>query len=257
NGLDKLQDVARELEDIGQDQSGFAVGVYMALAQATLPPKFHRLEGARSKREKTIAYTNKTMRALEAIGQATSEHYASALMLRGEAQEDMQDYEAAAASYKAFLELYPNLPNASEGVYENARNRYQITQSEMDDSEDDTFTVTGKDGEEIVLTIERKREVRSPRAGKETRLADGASVRAKITLKADGRVEDIEILSSKPNEKYGESFENGVKHWRFIPPKGVSGTDVPPFEYGMIFYVTRRNSAERREMLARETRPVR
>ncbi|OUS44560.1 hypothetical protein BE221DRAFT_200970 [Ostreococcus tauri] len=26
NGLDKLQDVARELEDIGQDQSGFAVG---------------------------------------------------------------------------------------------------------------------------------------------------------------------------------------------------------------------------------------
>jgi len=257
NGLDKLQDVARELEDIGQDQSGFAVGVYMALAQATLPPKFHRLEGARSKREKTIAYTNKTMRALEAIGQATSEHYASALMLRGEAQEDMQDYEAAAASYKAFLELYPNLPNASESVYENARNRYQITQSEMDDSEDDTFTVTGKDGEEIVLTIERKREVRSPRAGKETRLADGASVRAKITLKADGRVEDIEILSSKPNEKYGESFENGVKHWRFIPPKGVSGTDVPPFEYGMIFYVTRRNSAERREMLARETRPVR
>lgn len=241
NGLDKLQDVARELESIGQDQSGFAVGVYMALAQATLPPKFHRLDGARSKRERTIAYTEKTMRALEAIGQSESEHYASALMLKGEAQEDMKDYEGAAASYKAFLELYPTLPNASDEVYENAVNRYHISQFQLDEDEDNTLTITGKDGEEIVLIVESKREVRAPHEGKETRLADGASVEARITLKADGRVDNIEILSSEPNEDYGEAFEKGVKHWRFIPPEGMSGLDVPPFEYSMIFYVTRRN----------------
>jgi TonB family protein len=241
NGLDKLQAVARELESIGQDRSGFAVGVYMALAQATLPPKFHRLDGARGKREKTIAYTDKAMQALDAIGQAESEHYASALMLKGEAQEDLHEYAAAAATYESFLKLYPTLPNASDEVYDTALNRYRIARSELDDGDADTVTVAGKDGEEIVLTIERKRKVRTPRAGKETRLADGASVEALITLQADGHVKDIEILSSVPNEDYGEAFRKGVSQWRFTPPEGMTGEDVPPFEYGMVFYVTRRN----------------
>ena len=238
-GLDKLQAVARELEAIGQERSGFAVGVYLALAEATLPRKLDRLDGAPSKRRRVIDYCENAMTALEAVGQTESELYASALLLKAEAQEDLKEYAPAQATYEAFIALYQSLPNHSEETLENAYNRYHIVGFEIEGSSN-TITVADKDGGEITLTIQKKRKVRSPRVDG-NKLADGAHANARITLAADGRVDTIEILTSEPNPKYGEALRQGVKHWRFIPPDSVSAADIPPFEYGIVFYMTRRN----------------
>ncbi len=238
-GLDKLQAVANELEAIGQERSGFAVGVYLALAKATLPSEFVRQNGTRSKRRRVIGYTEDAMAALEAIGQTESDYYATALLQKAEALEHLKDYEAAKSTYEAFIELYQTLPNRSEEMLENAYYRYDIVRLE-NEGNSNTLTVTGKDGEEIILTVQEKRKVRTPKLDGD-KMVSGARANARITLDASGGVETIEILTSEPSPKYGEALRKGVKHWRFIPPEGVSAADIPPFEYRMVFYVTRRD----------------
>ena len=237
-GLDKLQAVENELKAIGQERSGFAVGVYLALAEATLPSEFDREVGARSKRNRVIAYTEEAA-TLEAIGKADSHYFTSALLMKAEALDHLKDYEKSVTTYETFLELYEALPNHSNDVLQNAYERYNIARLETKD-DPNTLKVTGKNDEEIILTVQKKRKVRTPKLNG-NQVIDGAYADALITLDADGGVETIEILASEPDPKYGEALRKGVKHWRFIPPEGVSGAVIPPFEYGMVFYVTRRD----------------
>lgn len=238
-GLDMLQAAAGELEALGQHQTGLAATIYLSLADATLPSKLDREGlGGGAKRRDVIQYSESAMDALEAIGHQKSELYASALYLKAEAYEQMKENDQAALAYKAFIDLYGSLPDHSEDVLANAITRYNVVRV-AGKEDDDTLAVVDGSGEEIILTIDRRRRVRFPRVDG-NKLVDGARVQAEITLQADGRPAMINILSSYPDAAFGEAFERGVKHWRFIPPDGVSPEDIPPFEYGMVFHVHRR-----------------
>ena len=238
-GLDMLEAAAKELEDLGQHRSGLAASIYLSLADATMPSKLDREGlGAGAKRRDVIDYSDSAMEALKAIGHHRSEMYATALYMKAEALEQMEDRDQAAMAYKAFIDLYQTLPDHSEDVLANAVTRYNIVRFANRD-DDNTLVVSDHQGEEITLTIDRRRRIRFPRIDG-NKVVDGARVSAEITLGEDGRPKLINILSSYPDEAFGDAFRKGAEHWRFMPPDGISPEDIPPFEYGMVFYVHRR-----------------
>lgn len=238
--LERLKSTAAELESIQQDKSGLATMVYLSLAGEILPPKFDRLNGAESERRAAITYADKAMTALSAIGQNQSDHFASALLLKATAFDDLKEYNRAVPVYEGLLALYTELPSATDEMRQKIYSRLSIARSEAGLSDDDdTVTVMDLNGEKHVLKIHQRKKVSYPKINRNQK-ADGAYVRAVITLKTDGEVESIDVLESEPDEKYGEAFVNAVRKWKFELPEGISGGDIQPFSYGMTFYLKRR-----------------
>lgn len=238
--IDILKATAKDLEEIGQAKSGLAAKVYLTLAEEILPPKLDHKRAANRTRNSSAKYANLAMSALDALGENSSELYASALLIKGRALEDSEKYDQAALAYTEAVDLYESLPNGSPDILENIRSRASIAMSQSKGGKsDNTLDVLDNDGNKITLTVDKKRKVHFPRIDR-NKLVDGARVKALITLEADGKVETIEILESYPEEEFGAAFEKAARKWIFNPPDGVSASEIPPFEYGMNFYVQRR-----------------
>lgn len=153
--------------------------------------------------------------------------------------EDSEKFEEAAKTYFKAINLYKDLPNRSDDVLKNMRSRLSIAAFGANgETQRNTLNVDTRDGEKVTLEILRKRSVKHPRINKNQRV-DGARVRAKITLSKNGTVERIDILESMPSQDFSDAFRKAVSTWSFIPPDGVLPEDIPPFEYGMVFYIKR------------------
>lgn len=238
--MQRYTDTINTLESADQHRTGFAASVYLARAKAVLPSKLRRLKGATQKRKAAISDAESAILALDMSGLRQSEHYAAALMLKGTAFEDLREYEAAIPVYKSLLDLYEETPALSRAQIPYILSRLSVVQHEASGGDSaKSVTVALPDGKEIDLAINRRDRVQMPRLHK-NQLVDVASVSARIKLAADGSVADIEVLDSFPAPEFGEAFEKGVRTWTFIPPDGVSASDIPPFPYGMTFYVKRR-----------------
>lgn len=239
-GIDRLKDTARELEKIDQHLSGFAATVYLSLAGEILPPKFDRLDGAVTERRAAIDYCEKAMTALSSVGQEQSKYYASALVLKGRALEDLKDFKAAVPVYAQVSELYSKLPDATDLMRRQAQARLSIALSEAGlEDKSNVVSVIDTQGNEYHLKPIKKKQVRYPKINRNQKV-DGAYVEAVISLHDNGDVSKIEVLESVPDEKFGEAFEKAVSKWSFELPEGVLGSDIQPFEYGMMFYLKRR-----------------
>lgn len=237
---DVLKSAAKELEKIGQDKSELAANVYLALAKSVLPSKLTRKQSATNKRKAVIEYVDKALLALDSVGQKQTQLYASGLFMKGIALEDSQKYEAAAAVYKETVDLAKTASDIPADFKKKAATRHAIAKSHLSENkESDSFFTKDIDGNEVELRMKKKRKIKVPRLSNNT-MVDGATVKAKITLEDDGRVAKIDIMESRPSAEYGEAFVKAVKTWTFIPPEGVSGTDIPPFNYNMTFSVYRR-----------------
>lgn len=238
--MSALKSTARRLEAIGQDRSAMASKVYLTLAEETLPPKTQRGAKAQGKRLEAAAYADKSMRALTAAGQNETEFYAAAAFMKGMALDDAEDFPEAVKAYETAIRIYAAQPNTSPEELKSMQARLSIAKfGQSGKTSDNTHDVRGPDGEMITLTIKKKRKVRVPRINN-NQMVDGARARAQITLGADGRVASLTIQESDPDPKFGEALEKGMKTWVFTPPEGVAPQDIPPFDYSMIFYVSRR-----------------
>jgi TonB family protein len=240
SAVDVLESAAKELEKIGQAKSALAANTYATLAKVMLPSKLESRQGAKNKRLATIEYAEKAMRALEATGQDNTLLYTSMSFQKGVAYEHMQDYEAAKSAYKNTLKLTKSRPDTPEDFQQFLETRYSIVNYQTKDKADrERLPAFDRAGNEIELEWKKKRRVQIPRIDNSS-YVDGASATIRITLDAEGKVSDVIVLESAPNEKYGEALSKAAKKWAFTPPEGLSGLDVAPFEYGMTFSVRRR-----------------
>lgn len=237
---DILKQAAKELESIGQENSGLAAKVYLTLSKATLPGKFDHSKKAANSRLETVKYVEKGLIALKATGQNKTHLYSSALFLKGLTLEDAEKFSEATQNYKMAMDLSKIIPSTPEEFTKKVSTRYSIAKSYGKKGKTDK-TIKTKDihGNKVELKIKQKRNIQIPKINK-NQLYDGAHVNALITLSDDGSVKNIDILESTPDAKYGESFTKSVKKWEFIPPEGVSGEDIVPFEYRITFSVKRR-----------------
>jgi TonB family protein len=237
--VDTLKSTAESLEKIGQEKSALASQVYLTLATETLPAKVDGSRGAKRKRLGAVEYADKSLLALTASGQSSSEDYVSALFTKGLALEDAEEFDAAVETYAKAIALYTSRPNHSDDVLRNMRSRHSIAKfGTEDDTETDTLVVHLDNGEDISLRIEKSKKVKYPRINN-NQMVDGARVRAKIQLSEGGDVDQIQILESMPSKEFGEAFKKAVRKWKFLPPEEYKAEDIPPFEYTMIFYVQR------------------
>lgn len=240
NGLDTLRSTAKELESIGQGKSGLAALVYLSLAETILPSRFDRLKGATAERNASIAYAEKAMTALLAEDQGQSKLYASALLQKAIALEDLKETKQAISAYETFIRLYKTLPDApAEDLHAAQIRLSNVRLRARDSNAKKTFSVPDSSGNEIVLKIKKKKRLIFPKINNNQRV-DGAYATVEITLDQQGKVANLEILESHPTEAYGEALEKAVTHWTFTPPDGVSGLDIPAFEYMILFSVSRR-----------------
>ena len=240
SAIDILEEAVKELEKIGQDKSALAANSYATLAKVMLPAKLEGQQAAKSKRLATIDYANKAMRALEATGQKNTLLHTSMAFQKGVADEDMENYEAAKSAYRDTLKLTKSRPDTPEDFQRFLETRYSIVSYETKDKTDrDHLPAYDRAGNKIELEWKKKRRVKIPRIDNSS-YVDGASATVRLTLDVDGKVSNVEIIESAPNEKYGEALSKAAKKWAFTPPKGLSGLDVAPFEYGMTFSVRRR-----------------
>lgn len=237
---DVLKDAAEGLEQIGQGKSALAANSYLALSKTSLPGKIADNPSVNGKRKATIEYADKAIIALKTSGLDNTQKHLSALYLKAIALEDLQDFEAASAVYKKTLNLAGDISDTPDAFINKVETRYNITKSQIMSKKDRKhISVLDASGAKVELKIKEKRGVKIPRLNK-NQIVDGASVGARLTLGENGSVTNIEILESIPHEDYGKAFEKAVITWKFIPPEGVSGLDIPPFNYGMTFSVKRR-----------------
>lgn len=240
SAVDVLESAAKKLEKIGQAESALAANTYATLAKVKLPSKLESRQGAKNKRLATIEYAEKAMQALEATGQDNTLLYTSMSFQKGVAYEDMQDYEAAKSAYKNTLKLTKSRPDTPEDFQQFLETRYSIVNYQTKDKADrERLPAFDRAGNKIELEWKKKRRVQIPRIDNSS-YVDGASATVRLTLDAEGKVSDVVVLESAPNEKYGEALSKAAKKWAFTPPEGLSGLDVAPFEYGMTFSVRRR-----------------
>jgi TonB family protein len=239
--LNELRDNLKELEKIGQGQSGLAVKVYILLAREVLPSKIEDRVDSQADRKRSVGYADKALSALDKMGKTESELYASALFMKGVALEDAKKYEEAVPVYENAIKIYKKLPNRDEAFLGNALTRLSIAKNGEDRIKrpGNSVTVTDKAGNDVLLTIRKKKKIRTPRVDRK-KMVDGARVRALITLNDDGSVANIGILESMPEKDYGEAFTKAVSTWKFTAPEGVLLRDIPPFVYGLTFSVKRR-----------------
>lgn len=239
NAVDALNSSASRLEDIGQGQSSLASQVYATLAQEMLPSKLDNTRYAKQKRLKSIEYSDKALLALEASGQSKTENFASILSLKGIAQDDSENYDAAIKSYEEAIEIYSALPNSSKETLETIRSRLSIARFGLEKpKKKNSIEVIHKNGDVLNLKIKRKKSVKVPRVNK-NQIVDGAKASVEIDLSETGAVRRVTVLKSEPSKEYGDALKKAVETWTFILPENISGTDIEPFEYGMIFYVKR------------------
>lgn len=240
--LNELRDNLKELERIGQEESGLAVKVYILLAREILPPKLEDRVDSQADRKRSVDYADKALSALDKMGKTESELYASALFIKGVALEDAKKYDEAVPVYENAIEIYKKLPNRDKAFLDNAITRLNIAKNGKDRIKrpGNSVTVADKAGNDVILTIKKKKKIRTPRVDRK-KMVDGARVRALITLNEDGSVANIGILESTPEKDYGEAFTKAVSTWKFTAPAGVSLSDIPPFVYGLTFSVYRRN----------------
>ena len=238
--LDRLEDSVQKLESFDQGKSQLAANVYLSLANEVLPSKLKRLRGASSRRKDSVEYADLALQAFEANQQTQSIPYGTTLYIKGNALEDLEKYDQAKESYAAAINVFKNQNNFPESDLENAMIRLSIVSklAEGDDG-NETINVQDSGGNEILLVIDKKHKVQFPRVNR-NQIVDGAKVRALITLKKEGAVDKIEIIQSSPDPAFGKAFKKAVKKWEFLPRKDISTNDIPPFEYGMVFFVTRR-----------------
>lgn len=240
SAIEVLESAAKELEKIDQDKSALAANTYATLAKVMLPSKLESRQAAKNKRLATIEYAEKAMRALEVTGQDNTLLYTSMSFQKGVAYEDMQDYEAAKSAYRDTLKLTKSRPDTPEDFQQFLETRYSIVNYQTKDKADrERLPAYDRAGNKIELEWKRKRRVQIPRVDNSS-YVDGASATVRLTLDAEGKVSDVVVLDSAPNEIYGEALSKAAKKWAFSPPEGLSGLDVAPFEYGMTFSVSRR-----------------
>lgn len=240
SAIDVLNDAVKELEKIGQDKSALAANSYATLAKVMLPSKLEDRQSARDKRLATIDYAEKAMQALEATGQSETLLYTSMSFQKGVAYEDMQEFEAAEAAYKATLDLTKTRPQTPEDFQRFLETRYSIVRYQTADKEErKTVSAYDRDGNEILLKWKKRRNVKIPKIDNQS-YVDGASATVRLTLDANGKVSEVEIVKSAPSADYGEALAKAARKWVFTPPDGLSGLDVAPFDYGMTFSVRRR-----------------
>lgn len=238
--LERLEDTAKKLETLDQGKSHLAANVYLTLAREILPSKLRRLRGASSKRKDSIEYADLAMQGFEAAGQKKSLSYGTALYIKGNAQEDLEKYHEAKESYAAAINVFETLKDFPKSDLKNAKTRLSIVKKLADDENgDETLNVKDATGNKITLLIQKKHKVKFPRINR-NQLVDGAQVRALITLKKEGTVDKIEIIESTPDPAFGKAFKKAVKKWEFLPEEGIPTNNIPPFEYGMVFFITRR-----------------
>lgn len=238
--IDVLKDAVKELEKIGQEKSALAANSYLVLSKISLPSKITNNHNATAKRKSAIAYADKAVTALKATGQDGTETHLSAMFLKAVAFEDLEDYEPARDVYKNILTLAEDNADISGAFIKKVETRYSIAKSRTMKKEDRGFiTVRNTSGGDVDLKIKKKRKVRTPRINN-NQMVDGASVKARITIDDDGKVIDIHVLESVPHEDFGKAFVEAVETWKFMPPKGVSGSNIEPFMYNMTFSVIRR-----------------
>ncbi|MEM9599428.1 MAG: energy transducer TonB [Pseudomonadota bacterium] len=233
-----FKSVAKQLEDIGQDRSALASELYLTLAEETLPPKSQRGRRAHKDRLEAADYAEKSRLALKATGQDRTQIYSAALFMKGLALEDAEMFEEAAEAYAEAVTLYQSLPDHDEADLRNMTTRLNIAQADGEDTQDNYIDVKDIDGETVNLTINKKRRVKFPRVNK-NQLVDGARARVVISLTDSGEVDDVTIIESIPSEEFGQALEKAVRSWTFRRTDDGAISDIPPFEYGLVFYVKR------------------
>lgn len=238
--IDALKSTVKSLETLGQDKSDLAAQVYFTLSDEILPAKLDRSRQAIRNRRASAEYAEKSLIALAATGQAESDRYVSALFTKALALEDAEEFEDATKTYMETIALYKSMPDHSPELLKNMQSRLSIARfGATGEGNKDTTDVRLKNGDVVALKIKKKKAIKYPRINK-NQMVDGARVRAKIYLLNNGKVDRIEILESMPSEEFGVAFKDAVKTWEFQPPKEFMTTDIPPFEYSMVFYVRRR-----------------